>query len=159
MPRTSCSKPLLLAFTLFFTMGCQSSINAHNSDKPLSSLFNCTFIGPAPFRARLYCGDGLSLVIPKAFYVKLRQGHSFESHSSAIGQEIYPFIDWSPPSSRYQKLYLAKTVEDDLLTAILSDPMVKYVECDTFRPVPAGLEVAIEMEDWEKDIWKWWPGS
>jgi len=99
-------------------------------------------MGPEHLQAPLDCvGD----LVPQVFYVKLQRGHSFQDHSLAIGQEIYPYINWIPIWCVYKKCYYAKGVDDVLLERILLDPRVSLVVCDSY----------LLPQDWELDDEVW----
>lgn len=128
----------------FFAIGCHAQVNLQVGNQDISSPSNSSLTGPVSFHAPLHCGGDSSLIVPQAFYVRLRPSHSLQNHSSAIGQEIYPFIDWMPGWPGYRKSYFAQSVDDQLLEAILSDPMVEVVECESLLPEQ---ELAINHED------------
>jgi hypothetical protein len=88
-------------------------------------------IFPAPL------DDCSKYAIPGAFMVKLQQNHSLADHSTAVGTDITPHLQWEYENTIFgvhSTFYHAENVDDKMLAAIRADPGVYRVFCDQLSP-------------------------
>lgn len=77
-------------------------------------------------------------IIPGAYIVHLRPGHSIDAHSSAIKANITPHIEQIlDTKNKRTTIYVGHNIPEDLLTTIRSDLGVTLVEYKTL-PFPGG---------------------
>lgn len=81
-------------------------------------------------QATFHCDGGNSKHLPGAFTVCLTSGHSFQQHSATIQKGITPYMRSTFDGIPIHKIvYRAGGIDEKLLSAIQSDPMVYLVEC------------------------------
>lgn len=89
-------------------------------------------IGPQLYEAPLLCVLP-DLIIPRAFGVRLGPGHSMSEHQVVLDKDVRPFIRDDFRIGHDGLVYTVRDVDDQLLRAIRSDPMVVLVTCSVYN--------------------------
>jgi hypothetical protein len=92
-------------------------------------------IGPQLYEAPLLCVLP-DLIIPRAFGVRLGPGHSISEHQVVLDKDVRPFIRDVFRMEHDELVYTVSDVDDQLLRAIRSDPMVILVTCSVYDDYP-----------------------
>lgn len=76
-------------------------------------------------------------IVADAYIIHFAHGHSIEKHSSAIGQDITPYIhQYEETKDKNEIIYSGQSISESLLTTIRADPGVSLVEYKLSPPEP-----------------------